>query len=194
MIFLSFRDYKDQFIRHRQAIKPGGKMMKKMLMVLCMVLTTVVTIKLSVASPDAQANGYKTALNFVVAFFVEKNVEKTLHFVSSLASWSTQESGSAIQELKKVTGQDLRIRELVFFEKDSFAATMIKLSERYHITKQKWTNGYPPYINKFLSKSSVGCLAVIDIGAKENQRPIILSLVFDKENGQYKMIHFSDPI
>jgi hypothetical protein len=159
-----------------------------------MLISLVITTKPVYASTD-QLGGYKAALDFSTSFFIEKNINKTLDMVSPKASFRAGKLGSAIKELKKLEGiEKTIIKELIFFDKKSFSASMLKLSKTYHIQKQEWIDRYPAYLDKYLSESSVGCLAVVNIGSNDKDGIIILALIFDKEDGQYKLIQFSDPI
>ena len=139
----------------------------KNLFVFGILIGLIITIESVAASPNDQADGYKTALDFSISFFIEMNIEKTLKIVSPNASFRTGEPGSAIKELSKLDPiEKMTIKELIFFNKESFSSSMTNLSKTYHIQKQKWIDGYPPYLDKYLSESSVGCLAVVKIWAK----------------------------
>ena len=111
------------------------------------------------ASAIDKTEGYRVALNFVNKFLVQKDVKKSLAYVSKGAVFRKQKKGSAIKQIRQAEGMGyVTLREIMFFDRNTFTEQFTQLCKRYPVTKKQDGEYTPLYTRSFMNEKSVGVL------------------------------------
>ena len=146
------------------------------------------------ASAIDKTEGYRVALNFVNAFLVQKDVKKSLAYVSKDAVFRKQKKGSAIKQIRQAEGMGhITLHEIMFFDKNTLTEQLAQLSKRYPVTKKEDSEYMPLYIRSLMSEKSVGCFVTADIVSKKGKRSTLVALfIFNEKDGQYRLVYMKD--
>ena len=169
--------------------------MKNFALLICIVVTIFFFENcFATTNTNISTSGYTSVLKFVTSYFVEGDIEKSMNFISPLASFRERKPGSVIKELEGSSDffKKIRVKEIIFFTQDSLTKDIIKLNKNYNIRKNGWINEYPNYMDNFFSINSIGCLLIVE--KKNGTETLILSFIFDKVDEGYKITHMDDPI
>ncbi len=148
------------------------------------------------ASDMDKTEGYRVALNFVNAFLVQKDVKKSLAYVSKDAVFRKQKKGSAIKQIRQAEGMGhITLHEIIFFDRNTFTEQFTQLGKRYPVTKKQDSEYTPLYIRPFINEKSVGCFVTADIVTKKGKRTTLVALfVFNEKDGRYRLVYMKDVV
>ncbi len=155
-----------------------------------------VTIGILNASDIDRTEGYRTALDFINAFFIQKDVKKSLSYVSKEAVFRKQKKGSAIKQVRQAESiGHITLHEIMFFDKNTLTSQLKQLSKRYPVTKKEDSEYIPLYIRSLMSEKSVGCFVTADIVIKKGKRSTLVALfIFNEKDGQYRLVYMKDVV